>query len=196
MSRRHTNLSVFKMALQAAGTVLPALALYAAPPTTTNKPAGSHAASATPLYVNREYRYAFQPPAGWTRQTSMPKQVVAYLGPEVDNFSVNLTVNVYTRPVIDRDLDKFADGIKIEHAEIYDKKSIKLDGRPAYIWRTHLKIPDHPAAENWEVVSINNGRAYELVFTVPPSAVTKYQPVFEKWLASFTWTIPTVPTKK
>jgi hypothetical protein len=148
---------------------------------------GGAFAGPTPRYTDAQNHYSFQPPEGWTRKTDLPKPVVGYIGPVEDEFAVNFNVNIHGRPVEEADLDQFIAGIKIANAEMYDRAKTTLNGMPARSWRTHLKIPGHAPMENRQVVCIYNKRAYELTFTMPPSVVKKYDPVFEKIVASFRW---------
>jgi len=153
--------------------------------------------SGAKMYRSAEYRYKFLPPAGWMRKTDMPKQTTAYLGPEENDFVVNLTVTVYTAPVKDSDLEQFANGLKIDHGVVSERVQTKLDGHAAYTWRTKLTIPGHPAAENRQVVCVYNHRAYELTMTTPLGLMkAKYDSVFAKWIASFGWLPPSAAPYK
>lgn len=144
--------------------------------------------AAPAYYRNDEFHYRFIPPTGWDRKTDMPKLTTAFLGPDESNFTVNLTVTVYTAPVKDEDLEKFAIGLKIDHGQITERVKTKLGGKPAWMWRTKLNIPGHPAAENRQVVCIYKNRGYELTMTVPAGFMrSKYDAVFDQWIASFVW---------
>ena len=149
------------------------------------------AQTASNVYRNSDELYQFQPPAGWEQKPDMPKLITAYLGPVEGDFTVNLTVSVYTSRVDDGDLDKFVKDIKIEHGDITNRVKTTLGGRKAWAWRTKLTIPGHPKAENRQVVCIYNHRAYELAMTTPYGLMkSKYDSVFEKWVGSFVWLNP------
>ena len=147
----------------------------------------SAAAGPTVRYTDAESRFSFQPPEGWQRRPDLPRPVVAFIGPEEEGFAVNFVVNIHNKPVEEAELDKFVQQIKIENGEIYAQTKTTLNGKPARAWRTHMHVPGHPLLENRQIVCIFNKRAYELTFTMPPVAVKKYDPVFEKIVASFRW---------
>ncbi|HLK56593.1 MAG TPA: hypothetical protein VKU00_08515 [Chthonomonadaceae bacterium] len=144
-------------------------------------------AGPTPRFTDAENHYSFQPPEGWQRRMDLPKPIVAFLGPEEEDFSANFSVNLMGKPVENEDLDKLVAQVKIENGDIYARTKTALNGIPARAWRTHLHVPGHPVVENRQILCVYNKRVYELTFTMKPDTVKKYDPVFEKIVASFRW---------
>lgn len=136
-------------------------------------------------YIDAASGFSFQPPDGWLKREGLPKPLVAYIGPQENGFSVNFSVNIYGKRVKKTDEEKFLRDIKIEHGTIYDRKRVKLANRPAHAWRTRLNVPNYPKLENRMVLCFHNERAYELTFTVAPASLKKYEPVYNRILASF-----------
>ncbi|HZT40596.1 MAG TPA: hypothetical protein VFA07_00325 [Chthonomonadaceae bacterium] len=160
------------------GLVLPFVAAgaMAAPPAA--KPA---------RYVDTYYHYSFQPPAGWTRKTGLPRPYVAFVGPAENGFAANFFVTVYAKPVENNDLNAFMKDVKIKNGVMYARKRTTLNGVPAQSWRTHLHLPGHPPVENRQVVCIRQDHAFELTFTMLPATMKRYDPVCDQILRSFRW---------
>lgn len=136
-------------------------------------------------YVDRDAGFSFQPPDGWLRKAGLPRPLAAYVGPTENGFAANFSVNLYANRVEKGGEQKFIDSVKIEHGEIYERKRVRLAGKPAWAWRTRLTVPNYPTLENRMVVCFHNGQAYELTFTMHPALKTKYDPVYNRIAASF-----------
>lgn len=145
-----------------------------------------------------EGRYSFAPPPGWKLKTGLPSPIVAFIGPEENGFAVNFMVNIYSRPVKSDEEVAFVRSIKVQHGALYALKRTTLGGYPAHCWRTHLRVPKFPELENRQIVCFHENRAYELTFTMTPSAKRRYDPVFDRVVASFRWEKPEsdTPTRK
>lgn len=153
----------------------------------------SAAALAAPVaarYADSEYSYSFAPPAGWKRDTQLPRPFVAFVGPEDHSFKPNFSVNVLQQQVEPKDVGKVMKDIRtqvahIKHATAYAQKHTTLNGKPADSWRLHLRLPGQPVCENRQVACVYHKHLYELTFTVPAVTAKKYEALGDKLFASF-----------
>ena len=145
-------------------------------------------------YADTAYGFSFQPPAGWTAKTDMPKPIIAYIGPTEQDYASNISVNVFARPVPKSEEKGFLDNVKKEYAKIGKMSPIrqtKLAGQTAYAWSAKLSMPNYPTVVNQQVVCFANQRAYTLTFTTLPTTLKKYTPSFTQFCATFRFTKPT-----
>lgn len=147
-----------------------------------------------PRYTDKEFGFSFQPPAGWTPKTDMPKPIIAYVGPTEQDYASNISVNVFSRPVPKSEEKGFLDNVKKEYTKIGKMSPVrqtKLAGQSAYAWSAKLSMPNYPTVVNQQVVCFANNRAYTLTFTTLPTTLKKYTPVFTQLCATFRFTKPT-----
>ncbi len=140
-----------------------------------------------PRYVDGDHNFSFAPPAGWKRKPDVPAPAVDFAGPKSGKFTTNIAVNVYATAVRPADEAKLVQGIAVKHGTVYAIGPAKLGGLPAHSWRTHLQVPEFPILENHQVLCLHGGRAVEITLTAPPGAMKKYEPIFDRLLASFRW---------
>ncbi|HZO91296.1 MAG TPA: DcrB-related protein [Chthonomonadaceae bacterium] len=171
----------FRLLRQAAAIGFMALLLWAAT---------ALAAPGANRYVNTEDHYSFAPPAGWKQNTrALPKPFVLFVGPIEQQFAVNL--NIYSEPIGNMSLDQYVALSKQKAAQskivtISAVRPAKLDGVPAYRLSGTLQMGARKVA-NRQVVCVRNKRGYVLTLSASPATIKKYDPVFDKIIASFTW---------
>jgi hypothetical protein len=144
---------------------------------------------ASTRYEDKQWLYSFQPPAGWKPVPSkdLPKPMVGFSGPNENGFAVNCVVNFHTVAVKAGQEEKFVESVKEEYKKygtLSELKRFRHQGNIAFGWRTVLS-GTNKGLENRQVVFFFERRAYELTLTLPTANRKKYDPVFEKIVASF-----------
>ena len=148
--------------------------------------------------------YSVVPPDGWTTSTeNLPKGAVAFLGPhelgpQVQDFIVNITVTVEHAP--HETLTQYVEAMRRQLASPKEMK-IRKDGAsvlggntPAHTIFGELHVANHaelPVLLTHEVIAMHNDRAFILVLTYPKGIATanekRYVAIFDKLVASFQW---------
>jgi hypothetical protein len=141
-------------------------------------------------YVDSQYGYSFEPPAGWTRKTDMPRPYVAFLGPMESGSQVNLCI--YSAPAAHKSFGQYVKDAKETISKRSDMRlqsdrRDKLAGVPAQLFQSLVTARGFEPAISRQVVAVRGDVGYIVAFTAPPQAYKKYVPVFDKVIASFRW---------
>jgi len=139
-------------------------------------------------YKNNTYGFGFNPPEGWTTDTSIPGVIVSFIGPTINNSAINIVVTAG----------------QLEPGEtLYSACTQMIDSFPniftnySFISRQNLTINNMSSHEivivhdqgittikQREVLIEKNGKALVLTFTAIPDEFDTYNLVFGESLNS------------
>jgi len=142
--------------------------------------------------------YSLTPPVGWTTTTqNVAKGGVAFLGPQIQDYAVNINVAIDPAPH-----ETLAQYVGAMHRQLAKPKEMKLlqdgtgslAGQPAHTMLAELHVTGHaeiPILWVQEVFAIHKDRAYIVTLTYPKgiaaASAKKYKTAFDKVVASFRW---------
>jgi len=146
------------------------------------------AAGAGERYADAEFGYALTAPAGWTRKTSMPRPMVAFLGPLQGGFQTNFFVD--PEPTEHKTLAQIVKVARAADAKnpairVRRQRSSTLGGHPAVVLDSIVTLKGQPPVFTRRVVTIYGDLSYTLTFSAVPEALKKDATLFNRVAASF-----------
>jgi hypothetical protein len=80
-----------------------------------------------------------------------------------------------------------AKAARLRMFKILSEKPQKLGGMPAIERNIQLTTPERTTVRTREIICLRNGQVFTVTFASSPAALAKFNPIFNKTLASFIW---------
>ncbi len=143
---------------------------------------------AEPRIVDTRNKFSFQPPADWTHNTTINPPFIVFIAPGETDVNIGTYGEAVGKMTLDTLVKSNKQNAKAEQGmTIYDEKSTKLAGEKAYSWRIRIKRRNFAPHESRQIFCIHNSRSFVLTLTGLPTNIKKYEPAFDKIVASFRW---------
>ena len=141
-----------------------------------------------PRFVDTRNKFSFQPPADWTHNTTIDPPYIVFVAPGETDVNIGTYGEAVGKMTLDTLVKSNKQNAKTEQGmTIYDEKATKIAGEKAYSWRIRIKRRNFASHESRQIFCIHNNRSFVLTLTGLPTNIKKYEPAFDKIVASFRW---------